>query len=70
MDDDMGSGDDGGLRPLTGDPQVDRIVAVLDGLDDLPVPKHVDVYLDVHARLSSELNPEQRLRQAGAHGAP
>jgi hypothetical protein len=70
MDDDMGSGDDGDLRPLTGDPQVDRIVAVLDGLDDLPVPEHVDVYLDVHARLSRELNPEQGLRQAGAHGAP
>lgn len=53
----------------TGDAQVDRILALLDGMDDLAVAEHAEVYSDVLGRLGHELNPEQRLRQAGAHGA-
>lgn len=53
----------------TGDAHVDAILALLDGLDDLPVSEHARVYAALHERLSGELNPEQKLRQAGAHGA-
>ncbi|TKV28271.1 hypothetical protein FDK12_09980 [Arthrobacter sp. NamB2] len=53
----------------TGDARIDSILAVLDALDTLPVPEHAGVYAAVHERLSGELNPEQKLRQAGAHAA-
>lgn len=59
-----------GAGPATGDAQVDQIVAVLRELPDLPVAEHAEVFLEVHARLGGELNPEQKLRQAGAHGSP
>ncbi|MUK03544.1 hypothetical protein GM708_17565 [Vibrio cholerae] len=60
----------GGVVPsATGDPQVDGILAILDGLTDRPVSEHADVYLELLGRLGGELNPEQKLRQAGAHGA-
>lgn len=70
MDDGAGHGDDGALPPLVPDARVDRIMAVLGGLDDLPVAEHADVYLEVHARLSSELNPERTPGRTGTHGAP
>ncbi|MEC5200004.1 hypothetical protein RCH21_002243 [Arthrobacter sp. PL16] len=53
----------------TGDRHIDQILAALGRLDDLPVLDHADVYLDVHDRLSGELNPQQKLREAGAHGS-
>jgi hypothetical protein len=36
---------DGALRPLNGDTHVDQNTAVLDGLDDLTVEEHADIYL-------------------------
>ncbi len=54
----------------TRDENVDLILAALDGLDDIPVSQHAEVYLDVLDRLGGELNPEQKVRQAGAHGSP
>ncbi|MBG6224647.1 hypothetical protein IWX63_001209 [Arthrobacter sp. CAN_A2] len=54
----------------TGDATVDRIIALLDGLEDLPVTEHTGLYLDVHDRLAGELDPDRTLRQAGAHGSP
>ncbi|PPB50288.1 hypothetical protein C4K88_06455 [Arthrobacter pityocampae] len=59
-----------GIPSPTDDPRVDRILGLLDGLEDLPVAEHADVYLDVHDRLAGELDPDRALRQAGAHGAP
>ncbi len=61
--------DTGGTPSPTGDPQIDSILAGLDGLADRPVSEHADVYLELLNRLGGELNPEQKLRQAGAHGA-
>lgn len=54
----------------TRDENVDLILAALDGLDDTPVSQHAEVYLDVLDRLGGELNPEQKVRQEGAHGSP
>lgn len=54
----------------TRDENVDLILAALDGLKDIPVSQHAEVYLDVLDRLGGELNPEQKVRQAGAHGSP
>lgn len=54
----------------TRDENVDLILAALDGLKDISVSQHAEVYLDVLDRLGSELNPEQKVRQAGAHGSP
>lgn len=70
MTDEAATGGDGGAsQSSTGDAEVDRILAVLDDVRRRPVSDHADVYLEVLDRLSSELNPEQKLRQAGAHGA-
>lgn len=52
------------------DTKVERILALLDGLEDLPVAEHAGVYLDVHDRLGEELDPGRALRQAGDHGSP
>lgn len=54
----------------TRDENVDLILAALDVLDDIPVSQHAEVYLDVLDRLGGELNPEQKVRPAGAHGSP
>ena len=54
----------------TRDENVDLILAALDGLKDIPVSQHAEVYVDVLDRLGGELNPEQKVRQAGAHGSP
>lgn len=62
-----GSGSGG---PAAQSAEVDRILSLLDDLDDLPVPGHVGVYLDVHERLSGALNPGRTPRQAGTHGTP
>lgn len=75
VNDTTGSGS-GGVNDVqahpssTGDVQVDRILAVLDTLGDVPVSEHAAIYLDVHDRLGGALNPEQKLRQAGAHDSP
>ena len=53
-----------------GDAQVGRVLAQLDVLADLPVAEHAAVFLDIHDRLSGQLNPEQQLRRAGADGSP
>jgi hypothetical protein len=42
-------------RPQTGDPQVDRATAPLDGLDDLPVDEHAGVYDQVDSGLRAVL---------------
>lgn len=57
----------GGAR-ATGDAAVDRITARLDDLGNRPVAEHAEVYLDIQAHLSTELNPGHALRQAGADG--
>lgn len=62
-----GATEPGTAASSTGDARIDSILAVLDTLDTLPVPEHAGVYAAVHERLSGELNPEQKLRQAGAH---
>lgn len=54
----------------TRDENVDLILAALDVLDDIQVSQHAEVYLDVLDRLGGELNPEQKVRPAGAHGSP
>jgi len=59
-----------GTPASAGDAPVDRIVALLDGLDDLPVTEHAAVYLDVHDRLVGELDPDRTLGPAGAHASP
>jgi hypothetical protein len=61
-----GGAADGG----TGDAHVDEVLRALDRLADLPVTDHAAVYLDVLERLGGELNPEQKLHRAGAHGSP
>jgi hypothetical protein len=64
-----GSGPETMVSP-TGDPRVDEVLAALDRLAGLPVPDHAAVLLEVHERLGGVLNPEQAIRQGGAHGAP
>lgn len=60
--------DDAAIPGATGDPRVDDILTGLDELEGLPVIEHADLYLEVHARLTGELNPGAALRGAGAHG--
>lgn len=52
-----------------GDARVDGILALLDELDDKPVVEHAELYLEVHSRLSGELNPGAAARRSGAHGS-
>jgi len=60
--------DDASDPGATGDPRVDDILTGLDELDETPVMEHAGLYLEVHARLTGELNPGAALRGAGAHG--
>ncbi|WP_434991815.1 hypothetical protein [Arthrobacter sp. Ld5] len=59
---------DGTPSSGTADTTVEQILGLLEGLGDLPVADHAGVYLDVHDRLSGELDPDRALRRAGAHG--
>lgn len=61
---------DGADHDSTGDATVDGILALLDGLEHRPVSEHAQVYLDLHAQLNDQLDPDQKHRQARAHGAP
>ncbi|WP_247828717.1 hypothetical protein [Arthrobacter antioxidans] len=70
MDEAQTSAPEGGMPSSRGGTPVDRILDLLDGLQDVPVAEHADVYMDVHDRLARELDPERTLRQAGAHGSP
>ncbi|MHA7283706.1 hypothetical protein [Arthrobacter sp. TMS2-4] len=71
MDEAQAAAPEGGTpSSSTADTNVERILALLDGLEDLPVTEHAGVYLDVHDRLAGELDPDRALRQAGAHGSP
>lgn len=53
----------------TGDGEVDRILSALHALSSTPVSDHAALYVDVHDRLSRHLAPEQKVPEAGAHGA-
>ncbi|MHA7239074.1 hypothetical protein [Arthrobacter sp. TMS1-12-1] len=66
----MDEAEAGGAPPSTGDAPIDRILALLDGLEYLPVTEHAPVYVDVHERLVGELDPDRKLRPTGAHGSP
>ena len=71
MDEAQAAAPEGGTpSSWTGDTHVDRILRLLNGLEDLPVAEHAGVYLDVHDRLNGELDQDRTLRQAGAHGSP
>ncbi len=52
----------------TGDDRVDGILALLDELPGRPVTEHVELYLEVHGRLTDELNPGSKLRGVGTDG--
>ncbi len=39
------------------DARIDEILTVLDRLDDVEVAHHTEIYLEIHDRLSAELNP-------------
>ena len=62
------SGSEGEPFEGTGDGRVDGILALLDELPERAVTDHVELYLEVLARLSDELNPGPKLHQAGNNG--
>ncbi|THJ64869.1 hypothetical protein E8P82_13925 [Arthrobacter echini] len=73
-----GASDDTAADQNAVDARIEQILTRLDGLGELEVAAHTELYLEVHDRLSVELNSEagpqtgqkQGQEPAGAHGTP